>query len=75
MRPIKFKGWNKTLIGKGRIKPLPVYTDGEICLSCWTMNLKERIRAFVFGKIWLQMRSGKTQPPVMLVCGGKKVPN
>ena len=72
MRPIKFKGWNRTLIGTtGSIKPLPVYTDNETCLSCWKMSLKERLRAFMFGKIWLHIRSGKTQPPVMLVCGGK----
>lgn len=73
MRPIKFKFQNKTLL-----KPptrdmedcgsLPVNTDGKRCVSCWRLGFKERIRALVFGRIWLTVYGGVTQPPVSMVC-------
>lgn len=47
---------------------LPVYTDGIHCVSCWKMSLKERIAALLFGKVWLIIMSGHTQPPVLLSC-------
>ena len=47
---------------------LDVYTDGEKCISCWEMSFKERLSALIFGKVWLIVISGKTQPPVWLGC-------
>ena len=78
MKPIKFKDSNElftkrafrplTLIGKEEIKDLPAFTDGEFCISCWEMSLRERISVLLFGRIWLSVFSGKTQPPVSLNC-------
>lgn len=47
---------------------LSVYSDGLRCVSCWKMSFKERISALVFGKVWLIVISGQTQPPVSLSC-------
>ena len=46
------------------IDPLPVWTDGEQCVSCWRMSLRERFAALLFGRVWLAVLSGSTQPPV-----------
>jgi len=46
--------------------PLPVYCDGEQCISLWRLSWRERISAFAFGRVWLQVFSGKSQPPVAL---------
>jgi len=71
MKPIEFKEQNKILTGKEPIKPLPIYNDGDMCQSCWRLNFAERLNVLVFGKIWLQIRGGLTQPPVSLICGRK----
>ena len=48
------------------IVSLPVYRDGEQCISLWTMSRRERLSALIFGRVWLQVLSGDTQPPVAL---------
>lgn len=73
MKPVDFKYSNKTL-GPPKhwrysdnvtgIVPMPIWTDGEQCVSCWKMNLWERIKALLFGKVWVAVLSGNTQPPV-----------
>jgi len=73
MLPIKFKEANMTLLKPASMtdeecKSLPVFTDGFECVSCWKLSWKERLSALVFGKIWLSVLSGKTQPPVWLAC-------
>ena len=45
---------------------LPTYTDGIQCISCWKPTLRERLSLLVFGKLWLWVRSGDTQPPVAI---------
>lgn len=45
---------------------LPIYRDGDAVLSCWKMSWKERLSALVFGRAWLWVHSGQTQPPVSL---------
>ena len=47
---------------------LKVYTDGEVCISCWKLSLKERVKALLYGRVWLGILSGHTQPPVWLDC-------
>lgn len=79
MKPIKFKDSNHvfknrafrplTITGKGEVKDLPAFTDGLHCMSCWKMNFKEKLIALLFGRVWLIVKSGKTQPPVSLNCG------
>ena len=69
MKPINFKqsnmnlskpkGWTDEQCGN-----LPVFTDGQQCISLWEMTFKERLLALLFGKIWLFVYSGHSQPPV-----------
>ena len=51
------------------IDPLPVWTDGEQCVSCWRMPVRERLSALLFGRVWLAVLSGSTQPPVYIQAG------
>jgi hypothetical protein len=46
--------------------PLPIFGDGQQCISLWKMSLRERFSALIFGKVWLWVWSGRTQPPVAL---------
>ena len=46
---------------------LPVWTDGLQCISCWKMTWRERLSALFFGKVWLSVHSGQTQPPVWMM--------
>lgn len=72
MKPIKFNECNLTLLGREiegkRIRNLPAYSDGKLIMSCWKMNFKDRIKAFFFGTIWLQIRAQDTHPPVAMIC-------
>lgn len=73
MNPIKFKEANKNLLKPNNMtdeecKSLWVYTDNQQCISCWKMTFKQRIKALLFGKVWLSVYSGQTQPPVWLDC-------
>ncbi len=70
MEPIKFKEATKNLS-----KPTSM-TDEECasmwvwnadekqCISCWKMNWKDRLKALFYGKVWVGVISGKTQPPI-----------
>ena len=71
MKPIKFKQGNVTLTGKGGIKDLPAFRDGEYIISCWKMSLKEKLSALLFGTVWLVVKSTKTQPSVKIHCERK----
>ena len=72
MNPIHFKHSNITLQPRDTpypayvttVGPLPIWTDGEMCLSCWQMTLRERLSALLFGRVWISVLSGYTQPSV-----------
>lgn len=71
MEPATFEHQNKTLarpqdMSEEECGPLPVYSDGKMCISSWDLSLKERISALIFGKAWLWVYSGSTQPPVSI---------
>lgn len=73
MKPVKFKEANKNLLKPDSMtdeecSSLWVYTDGVQCVSCWRLTFKERMFALLFGKVWLSVLSGHTQPPVWLDC-------
>lgn len=73
MIPDVFKEANVTLLKPDSMtdeecSSLKVYTDGEVCISCWKLSLKERIKALLYGRVWLGVLSGHTQPPVWLDC-------
>ncbi len=79
MKPITFKHAIKTLQPSGKtysenvtgVDPLPVWTDGEQCVSCWQMSLAERLKALFTGRVWLAVLSGSTQPPACVEVGRK----
>lgn len=78
MNPTSFSESNKILIKPTGMTdeecgPLAVYTNGIECVSCWRPTLGERLSILLFGKIWLRILSGQTQPPVAL-SGRKQFP-
>lgn len=71
VKPIKFEEANKNLLKPSSMtdeecSSLWVYSDGEQCISCWKLGWKERLAALLFGKVWLSVLSGSTQPPVWI---------
>jgi len=73
MKPIKFKEANKNLskpnsMTDAECSSLWVFNDGSQCISCWKMSFKQRIKALFFGRVWLSVMSGTTQPPVWVDC-------
>ena len=77
MKPVTFKYSNKVLQPSSQkystnvasVEALPIWTDGEQCVSCWKMSLRERLSAILFGRIWLSLLSGETQPPACIQVG------
>ena len=69
MNPIEFKEQTKVL-GKPKnmtdeeCGSLPVYCDGQQCISCWKLSWKERLQVLLYGKLWAFVISGYTQPPI-----------
>ena len=73
MKPIKFEEANKNLLKPENMtdeecSSLWVHTDGRECISCWKLSFKQRLSALFYGKVWLSVLSGYTQPPVWLDC-------
>jgi len=73
MQAIKFDEANRVLTKPAGMtdeecSSLDVYTNGSLCISCWTLNSRERVRALLHGRIWLGVLSGDTQPPVWIDC-------
>ena len=71
MEPIKFKEATKCLskpqsMTDEECNSLWVYSDGNICISLWKLSFAERLKALFFGKIWLGILSGQSQPPVWI---------
>lgn len=72
MKALNFPQATKTLgppkgMTKEECHDLPVFTDGMQCISLWQLSWRERFSALFFGKIWLCVLSGQTQPPVWLM--------
>lgn len=70
MKPIDFPQSTKVLQKPEEMldtecKPLPVWSDGKECVSCWRPTFKERLNILVSGKVWLSV-CGRTQPPVYI---------
>jgi hypothetical protein len=71
MKPIDFPQSNKTLLKPETMTDeecgsLPVYTDGQVCISLWKPTWRERLSMLVFGRVWLWVYYGETQPPVAI---------
>jgi hypothetical protein len=72
MEPMNFEQANKNLLKPVGMTDeecgsLPVFSDGTQCISLWKMTWRERLSALLFGKVWLWVISGQTQPPVALL--------
>lgn len=71
MKPINFSQSNKTLLKPESMTDeecgvLYVHNDGQCNISCWRPSLRERLSILLFGKVWLRVLSGATQPPVVI---------
>jgi len=69
MLPITFKESNRKLYAPSEEGccskiPLPVWTDGTQCVSCWKCSFLERLKILFTGRVWVSVRSGETQPPM-----------
>ena len=45
---------------------LPVHRTGTRCISLWRASWRERLSVLVYGRVWLSVLSGNSQPPVAL---------
>lgn len=69
MKPIEFPESNRLLKAyesEHEMKDMRVWTDNKMCISCWKATWKERLSFLLFGKVWVYVLSGGTQPPVAL---------
>lgn len=71
MQPIYFPEANRTLnkpasMTDEQCGSLTVLTDGKQCVSCWRVSWRERLSILLFGRVWLWVISGTTQPPVAM---------
>jgi hypothetical protein len=62
---------NQLEIAGQPVGTLPIFTDGEQCISCWSLSFTERLKALWYGKIWLGIHTGRRQPPVWLAAEGQ----
>ena len=78
MKAIRFEQANTKITGGPAIKydtaqdvgDLPVWksdaADRPLIVSCWRLTFRERLSAFLFGRVWLQVAARDTQPPLGL---------
>ena len=71
MTPQIFKESNRELQRPANMTPqecgpLPVFTDGNVCVSRWGMSFKERLHCLIKGFLWVRVHSGETQPPIVI---------
>lgn len=80
MKPIEFPEAIKNLQPSGKqysenvidVKALPIWTDGEQCVSLWKMSWRERLAMLFRGTIWVQVLTSKpSQPPIAFWTGRK----
>lgn len=71
MEPVDFAEATRTLLKPSGMTDeecglLRVWTDGQMCVSLWRPSWRERLSALLFGRVWLFVMSGQTQPPVAI---------
>jgi hypothetical protein len=69
MKPIEFKEMNVILkkpdsMTDEECGSLPVYCDGESCISCWELSDEDIEKLIKTRKLWFRVFSGITQPPI-----------
>jgi hypothetical protein len=80
MTPTNFPESNRTLVKPANLTEeecgsLPIFTDGQICVSCWELSEEEKQKILKTGKIWLMVWSGTTQPPVCITAESPIITN
>jgi len=63
LKPPKKQNYSKNIES---VVDLPAWSDGEQCVSCWRPTVRERLSILFFGRVWLSVLSGRTQPPVYI---------
>jgi len=70
MRPLDFPEANITLkapdVDNIEILDLRVWSDSHQCVSLWKPTLRERLSILLFGRVWLALLSGSSQPPAYI---------
>jgi hypothetical protein len=72
MIPVHFPQATKILTapaGKDDVGPLPIWTDGLQCGSCWALTWRERWQVLRTGRVFVFTQTGPTQPPIAVVAG------
>lgn len=70
MEPTSFPESNKLLKAPPQMEnciDMPVWTDGRMCVSRWRLGFLERVQVLIWGRIWVYVFSGATQPPIALI--------
>jgi hypothetical protein len=50
---------------ENEVLPLPVWTDGQRCISRWRPTFWERLQILFTGDLWLHV-NGPTHPPLVI---------
>jgi len=62
VRPIEFRSMNGVAAENQReYLPLPMYRDNKYVISCWRMNLLERLVVLFTGVVWMRLFHSKEQ--------------
>ena len=48
------------------IQPIPIYTNGEVCISKWKLSFMDKIRVLISGYVWVATLDDGRQPPIEL---------
>jgi hypothetical protein len=55
MKPIEFPQQTSILAeNQPEYVPLPVFSDGQEMISCWSLTLLDRLTLLFTGKLWLR---------------------
>lgn len=70
MKPVEFPEANARLtppscLTEAECGKLPVYRDGQYCISCWELSSDDLMEILQTKRVWLWVM-GETQPPVLL---------
>lgn len=69
-RPTEFSEQN-LLLGPAEgteeyVQPLPVFSNGQTCTSCWELTDEEIAEITRTRRVWVTVMAGRTQPPILI---------
>lgn len=73
MKPIEFKEQTGKLLKPydmtdEECEPLPIHNTGHQIISCWKMSFRERLSGLFFGKVWVDVLTKYSHPPIYPCC-------